>query len=198
MNTLWRLFFLLLAQKKAVPGDLRHRILKELKSKESLMKLAVLAFLSAALLGCSNDQKIAELQMKVDSLQVLLSKAYKPGFGEFMSGVQVHHAKLWFAGTSQNWPLAEFELHEIDETIDELQTQQSRRRETQTLVMIKPPLDAVKRSIAHKNLHQFKDAFAKLTQACNDCHRAVDFSFNVVTIATTPPFSNQSFEPRHE
>lgn len=162
------------------------------------MKLAVLVFFCAALLGCSNDPKMSELQMKVDSLQVLLSKTYKPGFGEFMSGVQVHHAKLWFAGTSQNWPLAEFELHEIDETIEQLQTQQSQRRETQMLIMIKPPLDAEKNSIAQKSLPQFKDAFTKLTQACNDCHRSMDFSFNVVTIPTAPPFSNQSFEPTHE
>jgi hypothetical protein len=25
-----------------------------------------------------------------------------------MSGIQVHHAKLWFAGDARNWKLAEF------------------------------------------------------------------------------------------
>mgnify|MGYP001792296011 CR=1 FL=1 len=42
------------------------------------------------------------LQQKVDSLQQQLAKTYKPGFGEFMSGIQIHHAKLWFDGKNQN------------------------------------------------------------------------------------------------
>jgi len=46
--------------------------------------------------------------------------SYKPGFGEFMGGIQVHHEKLWFAGTNQNWKLAGFEIHEIKESMDDI------------------------------------------------------------------------------
>ena len=35
-----------------------------------------------------------------------------PGFEEFMSNIQAHHAKLWFAGQNHNWKLADFEIHE--------------------------------------------------------------------------------------
>lgn len=37
-----------------------------------------------------------------------------------MSGIQVHHAKLWFAGEAGNWGLSDFETKEIRETIDDI------------------------------------------------------------------------------
>ena len=49
-----------------------------------------------------------------------LSNAYKPGFGEIMNSVQINHSKLWFAGTNKNWKLAEFEVHEIMELLDDV------------------------------------------------------------------------------
>ena len=38
--------------------------------------------------------------------------------GTIMPGVQLHFAKLYFAGKAQNWPLAEFEVHEVEENMD--------------------------------------------------------------------------------
>jgi len=46
-----------------------------------------------------------------------------------MSGVQAHHSKLWSAGQNQNWKLADFEIHEIMEAIDNIQKYQSERKE---------------------------------------------------------------------
>ena len=34
--------------------------------------------------------------------------------------MQVHHAKLWFAGHANNWALAGYELKKIKETIEEV------------------------------------------------------------------------------
>jgi hypothetical protein len=33
---------------------------------------------------------------------------YKPGVGELMNSVQLHHAKPWFADENQNWLLAAY------------------------------------------------------------------------------------------
>jgi hypothetical protein len=43
--------------------------------------------------SCQQSKQNA-LQQKVDSLEKKLANTYKPGFGEFMSSIQVHHAKL--------------------------------------------------------------------------------------------------------
>ena len=73
-------------------------------------------------LACSQTgSNNTQLQNRVDSLEQKLAHTYKPGFGEFMSGIQIHHAKLWFAGQNQNWPLADFEIHEIEEALEDIQ-----------------------------------------------------------------------------
>jgi hypothetical protein len=44
---------------------------------------------------------------------------YVQGIGEFMMATQVRHAKLWFAGEAQNWELAEYEIDEIKEGLED-------------------------------------------------------------------------------
>src|ERR1700746_2670892 len=72
-------------------------------------------------LSCDQpDKQIQRMQSRIDSLQNELKNAYRPGLGEFMLAIQLHHAKLWFAGQNQNWPLADFEVHEILESLDDI------------------------------------------------------------------------------
>ncbi|MBS1528953.1 MAG: hypothetical protein JSU01_01490, partial [Bacteroidetes bacterium] len=83
------------------------------------MKLIPLFILLFVLASCGQGND-AQLQTKIDSLQQKVNKAYRPGLGEFMLGIQEHHAKLWFAATNRNWELADFEVHEIGETLDDI------------------------------------------------------------------------------
>ena len=137
-----------------------------------------------------------QLQAEIDSLKNKLDNTYKPGFGEFMSSIQVHHNKLWFAGQNQNWKLADFEVHEIMETIEDLRVQQAERKESQSLNMLEPALDSVNYAIQHKDLSLFKSSYDLLTNTCNKCHQSTEFEFNVVKTPDTPPFSNQDFKVR--
>lgn len=130
----------------------------------------------------------------MDSLQSKLDKAYKPGFGEFMSSIQVHHNKLWFAGQNQNWKLADFEIHEIQENIEDIEKYQTEREESGKIGMIKPALDSVTSAIEQKNSAAFKSSYTLLTNTCNNCHEATNFDFNRVKIPDNPPFSNQVFK----
>ncbi len=124
-----------------------------------------------------------------------LAETYTPGFGEFMSSIQVHHAKLWFAGQNENWKLADFEIHEIKETIDAIRKYETERPESQKTGMLQPALDSVNNAIQQKNISLFKSSYTLLTNTCNNCHRETDFEFNVVKIPEIPPFSNQDFKP---
>jgi hypothetical protein len=136
------------------------------------------------------------LQNRIDSLESKLADTYKPGFGEFMSGIQTHHSKLWFAGQNENWKLADFEVHEIMEAIEDIQKFQTERKESQMIGMINPALDSINNAIQQKNPALFKSSYTLLTNTCNNCHRAADFEFNVVKIPDTQPFSNQDFKIR--
>jgi hypothetical protein len=111
-----------------------------------------------------------------------------------MSGIQVHHAKLWFAGKAGNWGLADFETKEIRETIDDINLYCTDRPEVASLPMIKAPLDSIDEAIRNKRIVQFKSGFVLLTNTCNNCHRTTKHEFNVIQIPVTPPFTNQVFE----
>jgi hypothetical protein len=159
------------------------------------MKQIILIWLFIGLLGCSQTTKNSQnLQNRIDSLEQKLADSYKPGFGEFMSGIQAHHSKLWFAGQNQNWKLADFEIHEITEAIEDIQKYETDRKESQLIGMIKPAIDNVNMAIEQKNPELFKSSFIFLTNTCNSCHQAANFEFNVVKIPDSLPFSNQDFK----
>ena len=156
---------------------------------------AIILILTFGIVACNQKiDKTQNLQKRVDSLEVKLSETYKPGFGEFMSIVQAHHAKLWFAGKNQNWKLADFEIHEIMETMDDIQKYETERKESKMIGIIKPALDSVNSAIEQKNLKLFKRNYKLLTSTCNSCHHAVNFEFNVIKIPDKQTFSNQDFK----
>ena len=149
----------------------------------------------AGLLACNqsaDSNKI--LQNRIDTLEQRLSDTYKPGFGELMSSIQVHHSKLWFAGQNQNWKLADFEIHEIMESLENIKKYQTQRPESQKLGMLNPALDSVNLAIKQKDALAFNRSYMLMTNTCNNCHHAIGFEFNVVKIPETPPFNNQSFK----
>ena len=48
--------------------------------------------------------------------------SFTPGLGEIMTLTQMRHAKLWFAGQGANWPLARYELDELNEGLEDAAT----------------------------------------------------------------------------
>lgn len=156
-----------------------------------MKQLPIILLLLAA--ACQSDHKQQILEKRVDSLQQQLAHAYKPGFGEFMTGIQEHHAKLWLAGQAKNWGLADFEIHEIMESVEAIQTVETERKESKLIPMLVPALDSVNHAIERKNSNEFRTGFIFLTQTCNNCHKVTDFSFNKVTVPDKNPFPNQVF-----
>jgi hypothetical protein len=136
-----------------------------------------------------------QLQTQVDSLQKKLNDAYKPGLGEFMLGIQLHHAKLWFAGVNRNWKLADFEVHEIGETLDDIKKYCTDRPEVKSIGVIDPAINSINAAIKQKDLQSFKNAFVELTTNCNNCHKTNQHEFNIITIPTALPVVNQDFKP---
>ena len=160
------------------------------------MKIISLLAIAVLLVCCKSRNDDAEkLRITVDSLQKQLSETYKPGLGEFMLGFQLHHAKLWFAGQNQNWPLANFEVNEMKESLEDIQKFCSDRPEVKAIGMIVPAIDSVNSAIQQKNISSFNNSFSLLTNTCNNCHKATAHGFNVVTIPTGLPVVNQDFKP---
>jgi hypothetical protein len=165
------------------------------KKRQIKMRKFVLLLLIPVFYACTDSShQLKTMQAKIDELDRKLADSYKPGFGEFMGNIQVHHAKLWFAGINNNWRLADFELHEIQESLQDLEKYQTGRNEIKSLPMIYPALDSLNEVIKKQDLVKFKKSFNTLTNTCNKCHKAVNYEFNDVKIPDTPPFTNQLFK----
>jgi hypothetical protein len=62
--------------------------------------------------------------------------------------------------------------------------------------MIPEPLMVLRSAVEKKDSTAFAAAYDKLTEACNSCHEATNFGFNVVQRPTSNPYPNQVFTPR--
>jgi hypothetical protein len=150
------------------------------------------------LLSACNQQPAKDKAAENLAAQIQeIKDKYKPGLGEYMIGIQLHHSKLWFAGINNNWKLADYEIGEIKESFDNIKNVETERPEVKTIDMIQAPLDSLASTITQKDEVAFKKRFEVLTATCNNCHSANKFEFNVITIPTAPPVSNQDFKPHH-
>lgn len=160
------------------------------------MKPSLFIFSLVLFASCSQQNNDTQrLQAQVDSLKQQLNTTYRPGLGEFMLGIQEHHAKLWFAGTNQNWALADFEVHEIGETLDDIKQYCTDRPEVKSIGMIDPAINNINKAIKQKDVAAFKKGFVELTADCNTCHKDNQHGFNVIIIPSTVPVTNQDFKP---
>ena len=149
------------------------------------------AFLFASCSNTPTEKNTAVFNK--DSINILMQK-YAPGLGEIMGGIQTHHAKLWYAGINDNWKLAQYEIDELKERFEQARDIETNRPEVKMIPMMYPAIDSINAAISDKNLIRFKTAFQLLTASCNTCHSANKFEFNVITIPTAPPVTNQDFK----
>ena len=126
---------------------------------------------------------------------------YVPGLGEIMTLTQMRHAKLWFAGQAANWDLAAYELDELHEGLEDAATFHPTHKDAPLPIpalidkIMKDPLQQLETAISARDGGGFTQAFDGMTDACNSCHRATNFGFNVVTRPAMNPYSNQAFQP---
>lgn len=158
-----------------------------------------ISFIIAAILfivSCTQSSKNEEaLQEKINELQEQLQYTYRPGIGDLMGSIQKHHNKLWFAGTNENWELADFAIHEIEEGFDDLNTLHGDRDELKSLAMIQPALKELKKAIEQQDATAFKEGYKVLNTTCNSCHSSAGFGFIKIATPISPSLSNQDYRP---
>jgi len=117
-----------------------------------------------------------------------------------MSATQMRHLKLWYAGQARNWPLAGYEVDELEEGFaDAVRFHPEHKHSPRPLTELVPeftagPIASLRAAIGRQSQADFIAAHDALTRACNACHVATEFSFNVVVRPVSNPYSNQNFE----
>jgi hypothetical protein len=129
------------------------------------------------------------------------AESYTPGLGEIMTLQQMRHAKLWLAGQAGNWDLAAYEIKELSEGFDDIVKYHPTHEDSPVAPkdaiprMMTAPVTDLRVAIENKDAQAFEPGFDALTKACNSCHQATNFGFNIVQRPATNPYPNQIFTP---
>jgi Skp family chaperone for outer membrane proteins len=124
-------------------------------------------------------------------------KELAPGLGEYMTTIQLHAGKLWFAAKATNWELAEYELDELKETMEAAKALNAEKNG----VKISNVLDSVLQtqvaqlaeSVKRKSSGEFQKSYDEMLSACNGCHTEAGYKFIHIIRPSAPPVSNQQW-----
>jgi hypothetical protein len=129
------------------------------------------------------------------------SPARVPDLGELMLLQQVRHTKLWLAGDAENWPLANYELEELEEGFDTIVADHPTNDEAPVAPkdaiprMVTVPLAELRDAVQKKDRRLFAERYDAVTAACNGCHQASNVGFNHLERPESNPYPNQVFSP---
>jgi hypothetical protein len=113
---------------------------------------------------------------------------------------QMRHVKLWLAAEAGNWALVSYELDELGEGFDDVLQFHPTHKNAPVAPrdaiprMVEEPLARLRQVAERRDPAAFVAAYDALTEACNSCHKAMDFGFNVVGRPTGNPYVNQVFQ----
>lgn len=124
------------------------------------------------------------------------------GIAEIMIMTQIRHAKLWLAGDVRNWDLADYEIDELKEGLEDVVKHFPTYKDIPVGQMIEAtimaPIGEVESAIKARDRAQFVAAYDKLTAACNTCHQSANRPFIVIQRPAASTFPNQSFAPKRQ
>lgn len=118
---------------------------------------------------------------------------------DIMGATELRHLKLSYAGSVENWDLANYEVGQIKKSFQRAAKFYPVFETVPVAKLIaeisEPALAEVDKSIAARDADAFLKSFEKLTSACNSCHQAAKLGFIKMQVPTASPFSNQVFAP---
>jgi hypothetical protein len=127
---------------------------------------------------------------------------FNPGIGDLMNLiVQPRHTKLWFAGRSGNWVLAEYEIKELRSALANVAKARPAFRNQavgETIqTFMNGPFGAIEAAIRDRDGNKFAEAYAGVNGGCNACHSALNQPQVVIKIPELAAYPDQDFFPRN-
>lgn len=178
-----------------------------------MKKLLACGVIAMLLTACTSHgdadaaREIAALRTQVEALQAKQSaledsEAPKAELGQQMLMLQIRHARLWAAGEGENWLLAQFQLAELNEALDDVVEQngdhaalQPQKLSVVLPAIMKPAVAQLRAAINDGSKIEFERAYDGLSNACSSCHKAADHGFLVIQRPGTPMLDNLRSAP---
>jgi hypothetical protein len=112
--------------------------------------------------------------------------------GDIMGQTQTRHIKLWYAGQSGNWSLADYEIDRIGESLSQAASLYV-GIPIDLVTGALEPLSEMRKAAKANNKKAFVKDYVDLTKACNACHEAGKVGFIKIQTPTSLPFTDESF-----
>jgi hypothetical protein len=133
------------------------------------------------------------------SVEALEEHDEGPHLGERMNAFARRFAGLWYAGCSDNYELAEYEIHSMKEIVEWIEPLEK----VENGVNVNGVLDALRNTqlkamddaVEAKDKPAFEAAYRETMKACNACHASSGHPFIRITIPERKPVANRIYEP---
>lgn len=123
-------------------------------------------------LGKSNDPQ---------PLSVVINEGRDGSLATVMASIQLHTHKLNLAIKARNRPLAEYYVKGLNQGVERVvrsfPEHQGHRVAEETPAYLDPWLNDLDRKLGSSDWSGARRSFARLLQACNECHAATDHPF---------------------
>jgi hypothetical protein len=121
----------------------------------------------------------------ISKISVAAETGYMPSLGDIMAGIQLRHAKLWYAARVKNWSLADYEARELNAALEQAtrlfpSVPGSDMTDTEQRMVL------LREAIKAQDDVKFSQAFRQMTNACNGCHEATGRAFIVIRMPVFP------------
>lgn len=147
-----------------------------------LTYLALIFSLTALILILTSDKEKEE-----EELELVIE----------MSHIQRFAEKLYFAGVNENWELAKFYHHEIEETAEKIIKANIDKEGLNYSLLVSsilnPTLIEVERAIEKNNLEIFNSAYEIMIKSCNGCHTSTNHGYIKIITPEKQTYQNQLF-----
>ncbi|MDX1420858.1 MAG: hypothetical protein R3181_12900 [Rubricoccaceae bacterium] len=123
-----------------------------------------------------------------------------------MAYIQRYTEKLYLAGENGNAALAQFYVHELEETFEEVEAggyvEDGNALDALVASLVPPALERVEEAVEAQALGaagpaaaDFGEAYARLVAACNSCHETTGHGFVRIVAPAAGSFPSQDFRP---
>jgi len=175
-----------------------HTLSRYLLGVSLLAAVATLGLSVWVSMLASEIGKLKDHQRQPSNSTPALGVGFSPGLGEFMTAMQLHMGKIWFAGKSRNWDLARYELDELRETVDAAQGLYATKNGVDVSKLLaaltEGEISRLGDAVEKKNQSDFTRTYDEALSACNGCHEASGHRFIKITRPSAPPVTNQKWD----
>jgi len=116
-----------------------------------------------------------------------------------MGRIQAYADKLYFSGRNENWPLAAFYLHEMEEQAEEIVEAKVEEDGIDvsklTEGFLLTHIEALEKHVKAGQVEPFLKEYDVLVGRCNACHEATKHGFLKILTPTRSMFQNQDYAP---